>query len=257
MKLNVLLAKTDALASSFKATLKDYISFFKTKQGAFQGLQKTYDPNPGTIDDPKLRGYTRVASTVNEKLAWFEETNADYIDALFAQERTNAEGHTVLLEVGDVNFGAVTALELLRLKSILESQDLKSMYENIPVRSDSKIWKKTENEDYKDRDIYETDRLEGINKTTEKEQYILSDPNAGAGNRAPQVASKTTVVELGKYTSQEFSGEMSHRERAEILRRRQMLHTAVIEALKEVNDVEAMKSDITAEKLFGYLHKGI
>ena len=49
----------------------------------------------------------------------------------------------------------------------------------------------------------------------------------------------------------------SHRERAELLRRRTKLLTAVIEALKEANDVEAIESNMTAEKLFGYLHKGV
>lgn len=255
MKLNVLLAKTDALASSFKASLKDYISFFKGKQGAFQGLKKTYEANPGTIDVPTLRGYTRIATTVSEKLQWLEENSKEYIDALFSQERTNASGTLVALSVDGVDFGQVSSLELLRLKSFLESSELKDLYGLIPVRSDSRNWVKTSDEDYAGREIYETEKQEGINKTTEKEAYILPDPNASAG-RAPQVAQKNTVIELGKYTSQEFSGEMSHRERAEILQRRQKLHTAVVEALKTANEIEAIPSDITSEKIFGFLHRG-
>lgn len=57
MKLNVLLAKTDALASSFKTSLKDYIKFFKGNNGAFLGVRKTYSPNPGTIVEKGAEAY--------------------------------------------------------------------------------------------------------------------------------------------------------------------------------------------------------
>ena len=255
-KVNVLLAKTDTLAASFKSNLKDYIGFFKNKQGAFQGLKKTYDPKPGTIDVPSMRGNTLVQTTGYEKLDWFEQTQKEYIDALFSQERSNAAGYTVPLIADGVNFGSLTALELLRLKSLLESSELKEMYENLPVRSDAKVWKPSTNEDYTGRfGIFESEQQKGVNKTTEKESYILPDPNASVG-RAPQVAQKTTVMELGDYTTQEFTGEISHRERAEILRRRQNLLVAVIAALKEANDIEATPSTITAESIFGYLHRG-
>lgn len=37
MKLNVILAKTDALASSFRACINDYYGFFTNRQGEFKG----------------------------------------------------------------------------------------------------------------------------------------------------------------------------------------------------------------------------
>ena len=61
---------------------------------------------------------------------------------------------------------------------------------------------------------------------------------------------------MGDYTFQKFSGEMSHRERAEILKRRTKLLSAVIESLKTANDVEATSSAMTSKRLFGYLHNG-
>lgn len=152
-------------------------------------------------------------------------------------------------------FGEFTALELLRLKSILETTELKEMYSLIPVRSDTKLWNPSI--EYGSRKVYETELKVIIDKTMDKEQYIIEDPHAGSPGRTPQVSTKNTVRELGTITSQEFTGEISQRERAEILYRRQELLVAVIAALKEVNDVEAVSSDMTSQKLFSFLHKGV
>ena len=258
-KMNVLLAKTDHLASSFKKGLTEYGKFFRDKQGSFKGERKTYDPKGDAIDLPGERKFERVVTTVREKLVYLEETSDDYINALFSQEKTNAtSGNVVTLTVDGITFGSFTALELLRLKSLLESGDLESMYASIPVRSDGEIWIETTDDMYKGREIFESPLVTGIKKSTQKESYILPDPNlknlSDTTRYTPQIAVKDTPIEIGDYTYQKFSGEYTHRQRAEILLRRTKLLTATIEALKTVNDVEATESDMTAQKLFGYLH---
>lgn len=259
-KLNVLLAKTDHLASVFKKGLEDYVKFFKTSQGAFKGEKKTYSPKPGTMDIPGERVNKLVVTTVDEKLAYLQEGAKEYIDALFSQEKTNASGLAkAKLVVDGLGFGEFTSMELLRLKSLLESGTFKELYENIPVRNDDERWSKTSNESYSKRNIFESDIREGISKSVIKESYILPDPNIGKDNGAkytPQIGSKDTIIELGEYTYQKFSGESSHVERAAILSRRSKLLTAVIEALKVANDAEAIPSEMTSDKLFNYLHTG-
>ncbi len=259
-KLNVLLAKTDHLAGSFKRGLDEYVKFFKSHQGSFKGEQKTYAPRAGTVDYPNERVNKRVVTTVKEKLDFLVEYSADYIDALFSQEKTNASGLSkAKLEVDGVDFGELTSLELLRLKSLLETSSFKDMYENIPVRNDDELWSPSTNEAYVGRGIYESQKREGVSKTTVKESYILQDPNIGKIDSAkytPQLASKDTIMELGDYTHQRYSGEMSHVERAAILVRRTKLLTAVIAALKVANDVEAVPSVMTSEKIFNFLHNG-
>jgi len=256
-KLNVLLAKTDHLASVWKTGLKNYAKYFQTNQGAFKGIKKTYAAKEGTVDEPKRRDNRLVVTTVGEKLDYFEKHNGDYIDALFSLEKTNSSGLAkAKLTVDDMEIGEFTSLELLRLKTILESEQLRAMYEHIPVRSDSENWDKSENEMYENRQIYETKMQEGVVKTTVKEPYILEDPNVKKGGEGyiPQVVARDITQELGDYTHQEFSGEWSHRERAELLARRTKLLSATITALKEANEAEAVKSEMTAEKLFRYLH---
>ena len=259
-KLNTLLAKTDHLAASFKKCIEDYVRFFKGSQGEFKGEKKTYIPRDNTIDLPSERKNEMVVTTVEEKLGWLEGTSTDYINSLFSQEATNASGKAkAKLVVDGIEFGEFSSLELLRLKSILESGTLEEMYKNIPVRSDSEEWKPTSEEMYNGRKVLESPKLSGTKKSTMKESYILPDPNIGQGKTdkyIPQIAQKDTVIELGDYTFQKFSGEWSHRERAELLRRRTLLLTAVIEALKVANDVESVDSEMNSNKLFGYLHHG-
>ena len=259
-KLNVLLAKTDHLASSFKKQIEEYVKFFKNNQRAFRGEKKTYTPKPGTIDIPFQRNNKLVTTTVDDKLNYLKEHSAEYINALFSQEKTNASGIAkTKLVVDGVIFGEFTSMELLRLKSLLENGTLKEMYETLPVRNDDEIWTKSQNEMYSGKNIWESSLQEGVNKSTTKESYILPDPNIQkieGAKYTPQLATRDTIIELGDYTYQRFTGEISHLERANILARRSRLLTATIEALKISNEVESIESDMTAEKLFSYLHTG-
>ena len=260
LKLNTLLAKTDHLASIFKKSIEDYVKFFKTSQGAFKGEKKTYEPRSGTIDVPSERSNKLVVTTVDEKLSWLSENSREYINALFSQERTNASGNAkAKLVVDGKSFGEFTSMELLRLKSLLEYGTFKDLYENIPVRNDDQVWTKSQNENYANREIFESTQASGVYKSTLKESYILTDPNISKVEGAkytPQIAVKDTVIELGDYTFQRFTGEWSHVQRANVLARRTKLLVAVIEALKVANDVEAIQSDMTSDKLFNYLHEG-
>lgn len=258
LKLAVLLALTDNLAKSYKLMITDYIRFFKGSQSAFIGGKKTYSPKEGTIDEPTKRGVVKIQTTVWKKLNWFTDNSAKYIDALFSQEATNAANIAKAeLIVEGKSWGILSSLELLRLKSIVIDQSLETMISNIPVRSDAEEWTITTNEMYKNNhNVFETPLVTGVNITTTKEDYILKDPNineAKGANYVPQVAQKTTVVELGEYTTQKFSGQWSHRERANTLRRRQALLSAITVALKQCNDVESIKSDLTADRIFGYM----
>lgn len=260
IKLNVLLAKTDHLASTYKGMMSDFGKFFKNSQGAFKGIKKTYTATEGMVDQPNMRGVQLIQTTVDEKLIWFIDHSIDYIDSLFSLEKTNASGAIAELKVNGKSWGKFNSLELLRLKSIIENGDLKLMIENLPVRSDGEVWNETSNEDYASRSVWESPLTEGVAKTTEKESYILPDPNINKIDGAkytPQLGIKNTVVELGEYTVQSFSGEISQREKALMLERRTKLLTGIIEALKTCNEIEAEKSELNAKRVFGYLFNNI
>lgn len=255
MKLFTILAKTELLTISFKNMKKDYIQFFKSKQGAFKGLKKTYVASEGALDEPSRREFRPVVTTVAEKLKYFEENTEEYINNLFSLEKTNSSGiANAELVVDGVSWGVFTSLELMRLKSLIEDQDFKNMYANLPVRDETKIWTKSDELD----NVWIDEIQKYQNTTTEKEQYILNDPNLGkidGAKYSPQVAVKETKKVLGEGTTQNFSGEISHVERARIHAKISKLQVIVSDALKRANDCESLPSDMTARKLFDFLHK--
>ena len=259
MKLNVLLARIEQIASSYAKMLKDYATFFKGEQGQFMGVHKTHVPREGYFEDPSKIANVQVVTTVREKFDWFEEQAKPFIKGLLDIDNTNASsGVRVELKVDDIVFGKLSAAELMRLKAILSNPDLEKMYAVVPVRSDRELWKPTTAEQYIGRDIYETEISRGVTKTTEKSAYILDDPNISRlkdqSGYKPVTAMRDKMVETGDYTSQNFSGEWTQRQKADLLKRRSKLLTAVVEALKVVNDTPVVESSFDGSTFFRYMH---
>lgn len=257
-KLNTLLAVTNTAQSAFKAMTKDYASFFKGKQGAFVGEKATYEPEPNTVDDESKRKNVAVQTTVGEKLEWYKENAQSFLNDLFTVERANANNVTAELVVGEKSFGHLTTLELLRLKGLLEDNNIMTMIQSIPVRSDSDNWEEATVEQYAGREgIFQSTLQTGEVKTTVKTTYVLEDPNIGklkdATQYTPQLGQKNDVHVLGQYTHQRFSGEWSQRQRAELLKRRNDLYVAVVAALKEANEVEVVEQSKLGSDVLDYL----
>lgn len=261
IKMNTLLAKVDHSQAVFNKEVAAYAALFKGKQGMFRGERKTYAPREGYPEDPSKQGTTAVQSTVNEQFDWFTEKVAvNYLNEQFSVEATNSIGaKKVPLIVDGVNLGELTALDLMRLKSVLTAATFDAMYDLIPVRSDSEVWAKADG-DYVDREVYCTPMQKGVVRTTESEEVILKDPNLDPAHLPANYNAKTTVkkktVEIGDYTMQKFSGEWTQTQKAQLLDRKSRLLNAVITALKEVNDVEAVPSNLDVKAMMNYIHKG-
>ncbi len=260
-KMNTMLAKAEHGMSSFNRMVGDYLTFFKGKQGAFAGIKKTHVPREGYMEDKSCIANTKVVTTVGEKLTWFEQQAIPFLRDLFSVEATNSKGaKTVELVVDGVSFGHLTALDLMRLKTLLTKKEWVDMYENIPVRPDSEVWEPCTDSEYAGREIFQTPMTKGVTRTTESEEVILKDPNINPeklpANYNARVTVKKRTVETGDYTLQNFTGAWTQRQKAELLRRRSQLLAAVIEALKEVNDVETERPNLDVQKLVNFIHNG-
>lgn len=260
--MNTLLAMAEHSASSFRKEMQDYLNIFKNKQGFFKGVKSTFVPRDGFPEDPSKQGTVMVQSTVDEQFSWFIDKIAKkYLTQQFDIEATNSKGaEKVELVVNGRSFGYLTALELMRLKSILTDGMFDEMLKSIPVRSDSEVWTKSNCPEYAQRDVYETPMLKGVTRTTEKHEEILKDPNIDpehipSAYRA-QVSVKNIVVETGDYTSQKFSGEWTQTQKAELLSRKSELLGAVIAALKEVNAKESEDTNLDVNGMLSYIFKG-
>lgn len=258
IKMNTTLAKAEHSASVYKNQVGGVNAIFKQKQGMFRGELKTYQPREGFSEDPSKVGMTRVQSTVDEQLEYFRGVAEKYLREQFQIERTNSMGaKRVKLECDGICFGEFTAIELMRLKSVLTDGALNEMYANIPVRSDSEIWTKSEQFDYSGRGIFETRQESGVSRTTESEDVILKDPNVDPehlpSNYRATVTTKKRTIEIGDYTRQNFSGEWTQTQKAELLGRKSRLLNAVIGALKEVNECESAEPALNVKAFLGYI----
>jgi hypothetical protein len=101
----------------------------------------------------------------------------------------------------------------------------------------------------------------GIKRTDSKLEYILEDPNlknmTDTSRYTPQKSVKSSIIEVGDYTVQNFSGETTQRYKASILDRRSVLLEAIEAAIKDANDTPVIESEMNAQKLFDYLHRGV
>jgi hypothetical protein len=255
--LGTYLGLRDRVTTVYKNAVVQTTKTVQKNQGIFKGEKGTHVGTDGYFDDTSKQKYKLVQSTVKEQLDWFKETMDNFMKIAFTVERTNALGGvTAPLIVEGETWGEFTSLELLRLKSVLDNSKLKELYQSLPIRSSSEIWEVTTNPDYANRPgIFENTMVKGITQTTEKEDYILEDPAAakGAQGRTPQIASRSTRCKTGEYTYQQFSGEITNKQRAEIEKRYETLQQAVIVALEEANKATVKVSTLGA-KVFDYLH---
>ena len=262
-KMNVTLAKAEHERAVYTESLSKQGEFFKRNTSSFKGEKKTFHAAEGQLEDPTKMGHTVVAATVSEELKrLMDRALAPYLKDQFSIEATNSAGSArVPFIVDGINMGSLSATELLRLKNILTDENLKNLVANIPVRSDSEIWKASVNEDYEGRaDIFETPLLEGDSFTTITDTEILLDPNIDkehlpSGYR-PITKEVKTTIKRGSYTSQKFSGEWTLRQKQLVQERISKLLSAVIEATKTVNDTPTMEPNLATDKFLGYIFYG-
>lgn len=249
-KLSVLLGLREKVEKNYQNMIDDMNSKFKNKQGLFRGARRTYQAIDQYADDPNKRGFQNVSSTVGEQINWFKDNTKEYLETVFSIEKTNSKGVTAPLIVEGVTWGTYSTLELLRLKSILDSK-MRLMVQQLPIREEANIWKPTADGVFGQRDVFETELDEGYSKTTIKETYILPDPHPDL-KRQPMLGEKNTQVNVGKYTQQAFSGEITNLQRAQIEVRYNKVYNAVVEALETANNVNSEESDL-GEKLLTYI----
>ena len=260
-KLNVLLALREKLANRYAQMVGDYTSFFKNKQGAFQGTLKTHSPLDGYAVDATKVANVRVVTTVNEKMDWWLKEALEYYNTALAIEASNGQDAPMVeLVFEGKTYGPFPATVLLRLRGLVENDKFATMLASIPVREETKVWLPIdEDEDYKKRgNIYQTERQEGETRTTETHDEILKDPNIDPQHLPSNYRATTTqvkkTVKTGDYTVQFFSGEWTHQQRANLLKRRSALIDAINIALQKVNDREAVECNVA--DLFKHLIYG-
>lgn len=251
-KLSTLLGLREKLEKDYNNLIADMLQKFTNNQGIFGGFHNTYTALEGFADDDSKRGFQNVESTVQDQLDWTKKHMEDYLTTVLTIEKTNAQNITAELFVDGKSWGTYSTLELLRLKGVMDGK-LGTVLDKIPVRSEKKIWNKTEKPEFAGREVWETPVDEGYNKTTRKDTVIVQDPHIhDTPGRPPITKEVSEQVNVGKYTKQEFSGGITKLERAKYIVKHNNILKGIIAALEDANNVDATPSDLGG-KVLNYL----
>lgn len=251
-KLSVALGLRDRLEKSQANMFDDMLQKFKSNQGLFKGQRNTYEALEGYADDSTKRNYTHVSSTVDEQLAWLKTHSMDYLENVLSVEKTNSTGVKAILVVDGKEWGEYSTLELLRMKSILDGK-FKAILHDLPVRKDTVIWTKSNDPNFEGREVYETPLEKGFARTTKKSMEIINDPHIKDAPGRPPIPQNIEKVEnIGQMSHQDFSGEYTLKQRADLMVKQEKLYLGIIEALAKANETEVQLSDL-GQKALDYL----
>lgn len=257
--MRALLALVENKASRVNEMIESYTRFFKGEQGQFRGTKRTYSPKDGYADKPEEKKDVPVVATVDEKFDWFIDLAKSYVSEALSIEATNSIGAMkVDLVVDGISFGLMSANELMRLRNFINQLD--KVFKVVPTRDTKEIWSETTNPEYAERNIWETRVINSVEKTTIKTSRILEDPNVeklrDTSKYQPVVSEISRIEEIGDITFQSFSGEWSHLQKANLLKRKSAFIDAITLALSQINGADSTDTELDSEKFLKYLVYG-
>lgn len=253
--LSVLLGLREREEKTFRNMIADMFKKFKNSQGKFMGKRDTYVAEDGFADEPNKRGFTNVSATVAEELDWLKKYSQSFMTIVFTIEKTNAKGVKAPLIVEGENWGEYSTQELLRAKSILDS-NFRAMFQELPIRAEDEFWEPHTQPEFGERSIWQTRVNEGYAKTTLKRIEIVNDPHIkDSPGRPPVTQPIDEQVNIGKYTKQQYSGAITNLERAQIEVKYDLLYKAIIQALETANSIEVEEESNLGTRMLDYLIK--
>ncbi len=244
--LHELLAVEKDLRTVSDKIRKETINTFIKKDTLFDGIVKKYealdekDAYQNAIDSKE------IVDTVPDKLLYTSKAVAAGINAIISKEETNSSGNAKsLLQVGEVNFGELSATSLLALEKELVS--IRSVYASTPTLDPAKKWEKDKMETGA---IFTTGEAKTIRTSKIEDYKVIVQPT----DRHPAQTVKTVKdTPIGTYLTTYRSGKISPRDKSTLLGRIDKLVLAVKKARSKANQAEVVKVE-TGNVIFDYIH---
>lgn len=254
--LNQKLAYRESRSSSFTEFCKDLVKKMKTGS-AWRGRRTQSTALGDYVLDAGDNSFTRVSHGMKETKDYITKMWSEYLQNLLDIDRTNSSsGTTAPLEVDGEVWGDFTSLELLQLRGFLMNGNVVEVLKQFPTRPSNLVWELALDPDLPEG-TYMNIVFDGEEKTTEKTERILEDPNAKhlkeGVQYAPKVTVDTKIFPTKRKIVYDYNAGISETEHAEIQQRRTQLLSAVTVALAKINEQEALESDLSAEKVVRYL----
>lgn len=244
-KLHELLAVEGDLEGTYKKVLEEAKVTFGKKAAHFFGRHKKlemFDENAPRPPDE----FQEMVTTVHDKLEYVGEHIIRYFDAVLQKERTNQAATGDIIIDGNVIAKNLPATFLLGLETRLKL--IRSMYETTPTLPPGDKWIPDPN---RGKHVFVMANPDEKFKTAKTFKHkILYD----ATDKHPAQIEKWEEVEnVGKYSTETWSGLISTAEKSVLLGRIDKLIRAVKKARQRANTQEVIEITIGKE-LFDFIH---
>jgi len=247
-KLHAVLAVEATNKAQAEKILNEQISNFSKNDSRFDGLTRVLIPLEGEGErmttDNKIINYTVI-----ENVAYVADIVCKYLNTTLTKEETNSSGAArAELMIQGESYGEVSATSLLALENYIAK--VRRFYEAIPTLDPTKDWKEDE---AKSRGFKRTD-AEHKYKTEKRTKHIVVHPPTE--HFPAEIRESTTDVQVGKYETVYTSTKISTRDKAELLKRIDVVLESVKTTRAKANEAEAKQSEL-ATKLFDFINKDI
>ena len=254
-KLHEVLAVEGSAQSRAAKLVVETTSVFKNKENIFKGRQrilKLFDQDPAReieIKSLEAKDSTtvRVESTVPDSLNYLGCILGDYWDVMYQKEATNQLANADIIVDGNVILKSVPVTFLLCMENRLK--DLRPVLESIPTLAPGVAWAL---DDGYGRHIYRAPEASDV-KTRETVTYphVFEPTDKQPG----QYVTEKTQVNIGKYTTNEWSGLISSAEKARLLENFDKIIGAVKQARQRANNIDAVTTKVS-DQLIGAILGG-
>ena len=247
-QLHEVLAVENDLKNAAKKIIEETTKVFKEKPNLFIGVERRLKMNEESrVNEEEAQfQYTKLETTVNEKLKYTCASIVKAINATMQKECTNQNAKADIIVDGNTLIKNVPATMLLSLEK--ELQSIRNLYNQIPTLQISLDWEKDVNSG---NDIYKLSKPEVTNRTEKKLKHQIIVP--GTKEHPAQVEKWTVDEVIGKYTKTIKCGMLTSARKSILIGRIDKLIRAVKKARTRANQEEVKKVTIGKE-LLGFIN---
>lgn len=188
---------------------------------------------------------TELGTNVDALLLELQNVFGNFMNVSVQKELTNPYTHAVVELDGSTFFADFPATALLNLEKKLE--DLRKVYEAIPVLDPTERWGFSESQNCYVSDVREAYRTKKTMRSFVAYEATKEHP--------AQVETYTEDIPTHKRETIVSSGMITQKEKSERLARLDALYQAVKQARQRSNDIDAQTVNV-ADKIFAYINKG-
>lgn len=247
MKLHELLAITNNLATQATAIRADLENTFAKKRHLFSEKRTVFTPKEEGAE-ARTESQSDIQSTVAKELQWVRGHLAKAWNADFQIDLANTEARAdIVLENGDTIAVAVPATSLLALAKRLA--ELLALAKQIPTLDPAKGFSldPARNGVYIAREVRKQ-------RTQKSNEVVVLYPATIEHPAQTQLVPKD--LPIGEIQEQEWSGEMTPKEKSDILDRIEILTRAVRAARSRANEATVDTGKVIAAPLLNFVFSG-